>query len=148
MPRSPTSSKAAATCNEDKEVRVLIDSHVFVWALLDDPRLSAKAKNVLRSDKHELFFSLASLWELSIKIRLGKLRTLTSSVAFVQDSLKANGIAVLPLRYEDILSLEHLPGHHRDPFDRMLIAQAIANDLQLLTEDAAIGLYESVSTLW
>lgn len=68
-------------------MKILVDSHVFVWALLDDPRLSAKAKRVLRSDEHELFFSLVSLWELSIKIRLGKLRTLTSSVAFVRDSL-------------------------------------------------------------
>ena len=148
MPRSPTFSKAAATRNEDKWVRVLIDSHIFVSALLDDPRLSARAKNILRSDTHELYFSPASLWELSIKIRLGKLRTLTSSIAFVHDSLRSHGITILPLRYEDILSLEHLPGHYRDPFDRMLMAQAISNDLQLLTEDAAMGLYESVSTIW
>lgn len=128
-------------------MKVLIDSHVFVWALLKDPRLSTKAKSILRSDEHELYFSLASLWELSVKIRLGKLRTLTSSVAFIYDSLKSNGIAVLPLRYEDILSLEHLPSHHRDPFDRMLIAQATANRLKLLTEDANIRLYD-VDILW
>ena len=129
-------------------MRVLIDSHVFVWALLKDPRLSTRAKNILRSEEHELFFSLASLWELSIKIRLGKLRTLTSSVAFLHDSLKENGISVLPIRYDDILALEHLPAHHRDPFDRLLLAQATSNNLRLLTEDAAMSLYESVSIIW
>ena len=117
-------------------------------ALLKDPRLSTKAKNILRSDQHELYFSMVSLWELSIKIRLGKLRTLTSSVAFLHDSLKANAIRILPLRYEDILSLEQLPAHHRDPFDRLLIAQAMTNGLQLLTEDAAIRGYENVSAIW
>ena len=85
---------------------------------------------------------------MSIKIRLGKLRTLTSSVAFLHDSLKENGIAILPVRYEDILALEQLPAHHRDPFDRLLIAQSLTNGLQLLTEDGAIRRYENVMTLW
>ena len=129
-------------------MRILVDSHVYVWALLKDPRLSTRAKRILQSDEHELFFSLASLWELGIKIRLGKLRTLTSSVAFLHDSLKENGIAILPVRYEDILALEQLPAHHRDPFDRLLIAQSLTNSLQLLTEDAAIRRYEKVMTLW
>ena len=128
-------------------MKVLIDSHVYVWALLNDRRLSARARDVLQSEEHELFFSLASLWELSIKIRLGKLRTLTSSVGFVHDSLRENRVAVLPVRYDDLLALEHLPAHHRDPFDRMLIAQAMANGLQLLTEDAEMKKYE-VATLW
>ncbi len=129
-------------------MKILIDSHVYVWALLNDPRLSTKAKRILQSDEHELFFSIASLWELSIKIRLGKLRTLTSSVALLHDSLKENGIVILPVRYEDILALEQLPAHHRDPFDRLMIAQSLSNGLQLLTEDAAIRRYEHVALVW
>ncbi len=129
-------------------MRILIDSHVFVWSLLKDPRLSTKAKGLLRSDEHEMYFSLASLWELSIKIRLGKLHTPGSTVAFIHDSLKENSIAVLPVRYEDLLLLERLPMHHRGPFDRILMAQALANDLRLLTEDADIRRYEGVSTVW
>jgi PIN domain nuclease of toxin-antitoxin system len=129
-------------------VKILVDSHIYVWAKLNDPRLSTRAKSILRSDDHELFFSLASLWELSIKIRSGKLRTLTSSIAFVHDSLAQDGIHILPVRYADLLAMEQLDNHHRDPFDRILIAQALANGLKLLTEDAAIKLYADVETIW
>ena len=128
-------------------MRILVDAHIYVWAVLNDPHLSPKARNILRSDEHELFFSLASLWELSIKIRLGKLRTLTSSIAFLHDSLTENGITILAVRYEDVLTLEQLESHHGDPFDRIVIAQAIANDMKLLTEDATIRKY-SVQTVW
>ncbi len=103
-------------------LRILVDSHSYVWTKLNDPRLSRKAKSIMRSDEHELFFSLASLWELSLKIRKGQLRTLTSSIAFLHDSLVEDGITLLPIRYEDVLAVEHLDMHHRDPFDRMLIA--------------------------
>ena len=120
---------------------------MLVWALLDDPRLSPKAKRVLRSDEHELFFSLVSLWELSIKIRLGKMRTLTSSVAYLHDELGEFGITLLPVRYDDVLMLEQLESHHRDPFDRMLIAQAMGHRLMLLTGDVDIRKYP-VQVLW
>jgi PIN domain nuclease of toxin-antitoxin system len=129
-------------------VKILVDSHIYVWAKLNDPRLSTRAKSILRSDDHELFFSLASLWELSIKIRSGKLRTLTSSIAFVHDSLTQDGIHILPVRYDDLLAMEQLDNHHKDPFDRILIAQSMANGLKLLTEDASIQRYASVQTIW
>jgi PIN domain nuclease of toxin-antitoxin system len=129
-------------------VTILVDSHIYVWAKLNDPRLSTRAKSILRSDDHELFFSLASLWELSIKIRSGKLRTLTSSIAFVHDSLAQDGIHILPIRYDDLLAMEQLDNHHKDPFDRILIAQAMANGLKLLTEDASIKRYAGVQTIW
>ena len=129
-------------------MKILVDSHIYVWAKLNDPRLSTRAKTILRSDDHELFFSLASLWELSIKIRSGKLRTLTSSIAFVHDSLAQDGIHILPVRYADLLVMEQLDNHHKDPFDRILIAQAMANGLKLLTEDASIKLYAGVQTIW
>jgi PIN domain nuclease of toxin-antitoxin system len=128
-------------------LKVLVDAHIYIWAKLNDHRLSARAKKVLRSDDHELFFSLASLWELSIKIRNGKLRTLTSSIAFLHDGLGEDGISILPIAYADILAVEHLEYHHRDPFDRIMIAQAINNGLTLLTNDADIKLYP-VTTIW
>jgi PIN domain nuclease of toxin-antitoxin system len=129
-------------------LKILVDSHAYVWVKLNDPRLSRKARSLLRSDEHELFFSIVSLWELSINIRLGRLRTLTSSVAFLHDSLAEDNITLLPLRYEDILALEHLEMHHRDPFDRILIAQALNHYLHLLTNDADIKLYKEAHTLW
>ncbi len=129
-------------------MRVLVDSHIYVWTKLNDPRLSRTAKSVLRSDEHQLYFSLASLWELSIKIRSGKLRTLTSSVAFLHDSLMEDSIQILPVLYSDLLALEQLENHHRDPFDRIVIAQAMTNGLKLLTEDRTIKLYNGVETVW
>ena len=128
-------------------MRVLLDSHAFVWTLLQDPRVSTRARRIIFSGENELFFSLVSLWELSIKIRLGKLRTLTSSVAFVHDQLGEHGITLLPLRYEDVLTLEQLDSHHRDPFDRLLVAQAISHRLTLLTDDADLKRYP-VQVLW
>lgn len=89
-------------------MKILVDSHTYIWAKLDDPRLSKRALSLMRSDEHELFFSLASLWEISLKIRLDRLRTLTSSIAFLHDSLAEDGITLLPIRYEDILAVEHL----------------------------------------
>ena len=128
-------------------MRVLLDSHTYIWAKLNDRRLSKRAASIVRSDDHELFFSYASLWEISLKIRLGRLRTLTSSVAFLHDSLIEDGITLLPIRYEDILATEQLDHHHGDPFDRMMIAQAINHGLTLLTDDAEIRKYP-VKTLW
>jgi len=128
-------------------VRILVDSHSYVWTKLNDPRLSRKARGIMRSDEHELFFSLASLWELSLKIRLGKLRTLTSSIAYLHDAAIDDGLTLLPIRYEDILAVENLEGHHRDPFDRLLIGQALNNHLTVLTDDAEIKRYP-VSTIW
>jgi PIN domain nuclease of toxin-antitoxin system len=128
-------------------LRILIDSHSYIWAKLNDRRLSKRAASIIRSDDHELFFSYASLWEISIKIRLGRLRTLTSSVAFLHDSLIEDNVALLPVRYQDILATEHLDHHHGDPFDRMLIAQAINHGLTMLTNDAEIMSYP-VKTLW
>ena len=129
-------------------MRVLVDGHAFVWALLQNPRVSKKARSILFSEEHELFFSLATLWELSLKGRLGKLRNLTSSVAYLHDELGEYRITVLPITYQDILAVEHLEYHHRDPFDRVLIAQAINNNLTLLTNDANIKLYSNVKTVW
>jgi PIN domain nuclease of toxin-antitoxin system len=128
-------------------MRVLVDGHAFVWALLQDKRVSKRARTILFSGEHELFFSMATLWELSIKIRLGKLRTLTSSIAFLHDQLGDYQITLLPITYQDILAVEHLDAHHRDPFDRLMIAQAINHGLTLLTGDAEIPKYP-VKIIW
>ncbi len=129
-------------------MRVLVDSHVFVWTLLQDRRVSSRARRILSSDDHELFFSIVSLWELSIAIRAGRLSELTSStIAVIHDQLAEYNITLLPLRYEDILATEHLDPHHRDPFDRLLIAQAMSNSLTLLTGDTIIHRYP-VKTIW
>jgi PIN domain nuclease of toxin-antitoxin system len=128
-------------------VRVLVDTHTFLWALLQDRRLSAKAKQILRSDENELLFSIVSLWEIAIKIKIGKLNSIGSSVAYIRDEMDAYGMELLPLRYEHILQLESLPRHHGEPFDRLLIAQAITESIPILTHDEKFPAYP-VKLIW
>jgi PIN domain nuclease of toxin-antitoxin system len=128
-------------------VRVLVDTHTFLWALLKDPRLSANAQQILISESSELVFSLASLWEISIKIKLGRLRAIGSSVAYVRDEMNEYGMELLPIRFEHILQLEMLPHHHGDPFDRLLIAQASTEGIPILTHDKRFSAY-GVDLLW
>ena len=128
-------------------MKVLVDTHTFLWALLFDHRLTPKAKHVLRSDEHQLVFSLVSLWEIAIKIKTGKLNTIGSSVAYIRDEMDAYGMELLPIRYDHILNLEQLPHHHGDPFDRLLIAQALTESLPILTGDEIFKRY-GVKVIW
>jgi PIN domain nuclease of toxin-antitoxin system len=128
-------------------MKVLVDTHSFIWALLHDRRLSARAKSILRDGENALAFSLVSLWEIAVKMKIGKLNSLGSSVSYIRDEMDAYGMELLPIRYEHILQLEMLPPHHSDPFDRLLIAQAIAESLPILTDDAKMREYP-VKVLW
>ena len=128
-------------------MKVLVDTHTFLWDLLSDHRSSRLAKQILKSDEYELYFSLVSLWEFAIKIKTGKLNALGSSVAYLRDEMENYSMQLLPIRYQHILALESLPVHHSDPFDRLLIAQAITESIPILTHDAAFAAYP-VKVLW
>jgi len=128
-------------------MRILVDTHVFLWDLLDDHRSSRKAKEILSSDEHQLYFSLVSLWEIAIKMKTGKLNALGSTVSYIRDEMAEYRMELLPIRYEHILELERLPLHHSEPFDRLLIAQAIAESLPILTHDEKFPLYP-VKRIW
>jgi PIN domain nuclease of toxin-antitoxin system len=128
-------------------VRVLIDTHTLLWDLLDDHRSSKRAREILRSNEHELVFSLVSLWEIAIKIKIGKLNAVGSSVAYIRDEMNDYGMELLPIRYEHILQLESLPAHHSDPFDRLLAAQSVVESLPILTSDQKFKGYP-VKLIW
>jgi PIN domain nuclease of toxin-antitoxin system len=128
-------------------MKALVDTHTFVWALLKDHRLTAKAKQILTSDTDELIFSLVSLWEIAIKMKIGKFNKLGSSVAYIRDEMTEYGMELLPIRYEHILRLESLPHHHGDPFDRLLIAQAMTESIPIVTSDAKFKAYD-VKLIW
>lgn len=128
-------------------MKVLVDTHTFLWDLISDHRSSRLAKQMLKSDEHELVFSLVSLWEIAIKIKTGRLNTIGSSVAYIRDEMESYSMQLLPIRYEHILQLEALPAHHSDPFDRLLIAQAITESLPILTHDEKFRLYP-VRIIW
>ena len=128
-------------------MKVLVDTHTFLWALIARSPPHAKAKQILRSNEHELVFSLVSLWEIAIKIKTGKLTTIGSSVAYIRDEMNGYGMQLLPIRYEHILALESLPHHHGDPFDRLLIAQALTESLPILSADRIFASY-GIKLVW
>jgi PIN domain nuclease of toxin-antitoxin system len=105
-------------------MKVLLDTHTFLWWITDSPRLSARAREVIRGGDNELFFSAASGWEIAIKAQLGRLQLPDDLEQFIVDQLSLNTILVLPIQLRHALHVYTLPQHHRDPFDRMLVAQS------------------------
>jgi PIN domain nuclease of toxin-antitoxin system len=128
-------------------LRVLIDSHALIWATVEPHRISPRARQLLSHPEHELLFSMVSLWELSIKISNGKLTPLGASITDVIEVLKQRGAQLLPIRIGHIVRLESLPLHHRDPFDRLLVAQALEEDLAILSSDRLLHQY-SAKIVW
>ncbi|SRR6266404_7759145 len=127
-------------------MKLLLDTNAFLWALAEPQRLSATVAAAL-TEQHELLLSLVTPWELAIKITTGKLTLAGGALQFVTKHAARNGIRILPIRFEHLHALEHLPLHHRDPFDRMLVAQAIAEGCTLVTSDVRLRQY-SLDVLW
>jgi len=123
-------------------MKVLLDTHTFLWWIADSPRLSARAREVIRDSDNELFFSAASGWEIAIKAQLGRLQLPDNLEQFIVDQLSLNTILVLPIQLRHALHVYTLPQHHRDPFDRMLVAQSQIENLPIVTTDPQIAQYE------
>jgi len=128
-------------------LRVLLDTCTFLWLVGGSTELSPKARAAFASPANEVYLSAASAWEIAVKHRLGRLPLPTDPSEFVPDQRAAHGIDPLPIDEEASLHLTRLPDLHRDPFDRILVAQALVGGLLLLTPDAAIRKYP-VRTLW
>ena len=128
-------------------MKVLLDTHTFLWWITDSPRLSARAREVIQDSNNELFFSAASGWEIAIKAQLGRLQLPDNLEQFIVDQLSLNTILVLPIQLRHALHVYTLPQHHRDPFDRMLVAQSQIENLPILTTDSQIAQYD-VETIW
>ncbi|MBK1838778.1 type II toxin-antitoxin system VapC family toxin [Azospirillum sp. YIM B02556] len=124
-------------------MKLLLDSHVLLWLAADDPKLGPTVRMVIADGSSTVLASIASLWELTIKVGLGKL---TLPAGFHR-LLAENGLTILPIDVRHIDRLDRLPRHHGDPFDRMLIAQAQADGLTLVSADRTIRLYD-VPVLW
>jgi len=124
----------------------LLDTHALLWFMDGDETLSSKAKIAIETGNSINYVSIASIWEISIKISLGKLRSNTAfaSLAYY---LSYNGFQILPVSFQDTLVISSLAFHHKDPFDRMLIAQAINNNLQIISRDGMFSNY-NVPIVW
>ena len=128
-------------------MKVLLDTHTFLWLVAGDERLSKTARQTFLNLENKLFFSAASLWEICIKISLGKISLKSGWFQTIQDEMELNAILWLPIEMQHCVELTKLPFHHRDPFDRMLIAQAIVEDMQLLSRDSRLSAY-AVKRIW
>jgi PIN domain nuclease of toxin-antitoxin system len=126
-------------------MKVLIDTHVLLWGLQDEPKLSDRVRTLL--PKAEVWISVASLWEIIAKVQVGKLKLPTPVRDYLTRKLRENGVSVLPLTFDHVRRLEELPLHHRDPFDRILIAQSLEENLPLITADALFKNY-AVRLIW
>ena len=105
-------------------MRVLLDTHAFLWFVLDDPKLSASARLLIEDPVNDVLVSAASLWEIAIKVRLGKLDLRSSYDDFIKRGITGNDFVLLPIEPRHTSLLTTLPMHHKDPFDRLLVAQA------------------------
>ena len=121
-------------------MRLLLDTHVALWAITDSPRLSPHARSLILDPANSIHISTASVWEITIKHMLGK-GDMPVSGTHATAHFQAAGYLELPIIHAHIALLETLPPHHADPFDRLLIAQSLAEPLRLLTHDATLGLY-------
>ena len=122
-------------------MKVLLDTHAFLWAITDDAQLSERARTILTTGRNELFVSVVSLWEILVKVQIGKLPLPKPAGRYLQQQLATATMQVLPVMFSHVLQLEQLPLHHRDPFDRLLVAQSIDEDLAILTADPALKSY-------
>jgi PIN domain nuclease of toxin-antitoxin system len=128
-------------------VSVLLNTHALLWWLDDDRRLSRRARKVIADPDSVIYVSSASVWEIAIKVRLGKLADPQDAVPRLPQILVERGMTELPISAVHALGAGSLPNHHRDPFDRMLVAQSRLEGLPLVTNDPHIPKY-GVQTIW
>jgi PIN domain nuclease of toxin-antitoxin system len=128
-------------------MRALLDTHTFLWWISDNPHLSPRVREIIGNGENELFLSAASGWEMAIKAGLGRLQLPPNLEHFILEQMALNAIESLPAQMSHALHVYKLPAHHRDPFDRMLIAQAQLENLPILTVDPQIARY-SVKVIW
>ncbi|MBM4307834.1 MAG: type II toxin-antitoxin system VapC family toxin [Deltaproteobacteria bacterium] len=128
-------------------MKVLLDTHIFLWWITEDPRLSSKASEIIRDGSNELFLSAASGWEIAIKAKLNRIQLPTTPEKFISEQLRINGIQGLPILMSHALHVYNLPNHHRDPFDRILIAQCQSEGLPILTADPSFTPYK-IEAIW
>ncbi len=124
-------------------MKLLLDSNVLLWSIFDRKMLSSKVRRLIEDDAHEIFVSVASVWEISIKVAKGKLALPGGSIRYVMEQIQRTETTVLPLSNKHILRVETLPHHHGDPFDRMIVAQAMEEGCVILSSDVGMAAYDA-----
>lgn len=128
-------------------MRLLLDTHAFLWFVTGDPQLSETALDAIAEPNHEILLSPASYWEIAIKVSLGKYALTAPFEKFIQQGIAGGDMTVLPIEVRHAAVLAALPRHHNDPFDRLIIAQGLAEQVPIVSADAALDAY-AVQRLW
>jgi PIN domain nuclease of toxin-antitoxin system len=128
-------------------MKLLLDTHAFLWFVLGDSQLSSAAKAWIQDPANEKYLSPASYWEIAIKVSIGKLVLHEPYDDFMQRTIPGNGFIILPIEVKHASVVATLPLHHRDPFDRLIIAQAIVEQVPIVSGDKAFDAYP-ISRLW
>jgi PIN domain nuclease of toxin-antitoxin system len=128
-------------------MKLLIDTHVLLWLAGDSENLSKKVASLILDEENSLFLSFASIWEIQIKLQLGKLDITKLLPDLIQEQCQFNEIQLLEVKLQHIYGLKDLPNHHRDPFDRLLISQSKIEQMPILSIDRAFDIYE-VQRIW
>jgi PIN domain nuclease of toxin-antitoxin system len=127
-------------------MKLLLDTQALLWFMTGDERLSSRARRLIEDNESELFFSAASVWEMAIKSSLGRLSLPVPAAEYVAEKIE-RGLRVLAVEWTHAAAVEKLPFHHRDPFDRLIIAQAIEENLPIITSNSIFRKYKA-SVIW
>ncbi len=128
-------------------MRLLLDTHAFLWFVLNDPQLSARAQGLINDPANDILVSPASYWEIAIKVRLGKLNLYSAYDDFMQRGIVGNDFEIIAIEPDHTSVLTTLPLRHKDPFDRLLIAQAMVEAVPIISADPVLDKYP-VTRLW
>lgn len=128
-------------------MRLMLDTHTFLWFIEGSLNLSDMARNLIEDRGNQRFLSIASLWEMSIKVSIGKLELEMTFSDLVKREVYGNAIELLEIRAEHLDELAKLPFHHKDPFDRLMISQSLIESVPIVTRDSVFGSYP-VHVLW
>ncbi len=123
-------------------MKILLDTHIFLWIVADAPSLTARYRSYFEDSDNELFLSVASCWEIIVKAGLNRIRLPLPATDYLMKQLDANQVALLGIRPAHLKELETLPPVHRDPFDRMIVAQARSESMSLMSKDKALRGYK------
>jgi PIN domain nuclease of toxin-antitoxin system len=123
-------------------LRLLLDTHIFLWFAFGSPKLSQSARELIEDPAHETLLSIASVWETSIKVGIGKLQIKQPVEEFFREQMVRQGIGLLPITMEHAARVSLLPTHHRDPFDRLLVAQSLTEYIPILSADSVLDAYK------
>lgn len=128
-------------------MRLLLDTHSFLWYIEDDDKLSQRAEQIISDMDNEVLLSIGSLWEIAIKYGIGKLSLSRAFSEFIPEQLQINQIDVLPISLPHLATYTELPFYHRDPFDRLIIAQAMVENIPVVSRDRPFQEY-SIDVIW